>query len=95
MPLEPVDAATRDRLRQNGKAPLVAEPRTIADVLGAFERWLYLVDRRPLLAVLSAVAANYLDGDPVWLVLVGPPGGGKTEPLRRLKDYLTSIRQRR
>ena len=27
------------------------------------------------------VAANRLDGDPVWLVLVGPPGGGKSEIL--------------
>jgi hypothetical protein len=34
--------------------------------------------------MLGAVAANRLDGDPVWLVLVGPPGGGKSELLGSL-----------
>lgn len=47
-----------------------------------FQRWLFLPDERPLLAVLGTVAANLLDGDPVWLVLVGPPGGGKSELLQ-------------
>ena len=62
-----------------------AEPRTVTEVVEVFERWLYLPDRLPLLAVLGAVAANRLDGDPIWLVLVGPPGGGKTEPLRAIE----------
>jgi hypothetical protein len=47
-----------------------------------FAHWLYLPDDRALLAVLGTVAANRLDGDPVWLVLVGPPGGGKSEILQ-------------
>jgi len=47
-----------------------------------FERWLYMPDARPLLAVLGTVAANRLEGDAVWLVLVGPPGGGKSEILQ-------------
>jgi hypothetical protein len=47
----------------------------------AFQRWLYLPEPGALLAVLAAVAANRLDGDPVWLLLVGPPGGGKSETI--------------
>ncbi len=31
--------------------------------------------------MLGTVAANRLDGDPVWILLVGPPGGGKSELL--------------
>jgi hypothetical protein len=53
----------------------------VADVVSTFQHWLYLPDPSPLLAVLGAVAANRLEGDPVWLVLVGPPGGGKSELL--------------
>jgi hypothetical protein len=46
-----------------------------------FQRWLHLPDTGALDAILATVAANRLDGDPVWLLLVGPPGGGKSELL--------------
>jgi energy-coupling factor transporter ATP-binding protein EcfA2 len=54
------------------------------DVVETFERWLYLPDPRALYAVMAAAAANGLEGDPVWLVLVGPPGSGKSELLQSL-----------
>jgi hypothetical protein len=50
-------------------------------VLEVFNRWLLLPDRTPILAVLGAVAANFLPGDPVWLGLIGPPSSAKTEIL--------------
>jgi hypothetical protein len=65
----------------NGALTRAAElERTVS----VFQRWLYLPDRGALLAVLGTVAANRLDGDPVWLLLVGPPGGGKSEILQAL-----------
>src|SRR5262245_61999606 len=51
----------------------------VGEVTDAFRKWTWLPDPTPLLAVLGTIAANHLDGDPVWTVLVGPPGGGKTE----------------
>jgi energy-coupling factor transporter ATP-binding protein EcfA2 len=54
----------------------------LADAVGVFRRWLHLPDPDPLYVVLGAVAANRLPGDPVWLMLVGPPGSGKTELLQ-------------
>lgn len=50
----------------------------------AFRRWLHLPDAGAVYAVLGTVAANRLEGDPVWLLLVGPPGGGKSELLGAL-----------
>jgi DNA-binding transcriptional ArsR family regulator len=54
-----------------------------------FREHLDLPDPGPLLVALATVAANRLDGDPVWVLIVGSPSSGKTEilqPLTGLKD---------
>jgi hypothetical protein len=65
----------------NGRAHEPVQPRALQDVLKTFREWLYLPDPGIVYAILGAVAANLLDGDPVWLLAVGPPGGGKSEIL--------------
>jgi len=50
--------------------------------LATFRRWLHFDDPAPVLAVAAAVVANLAEGDPVWLLIVGPPSGGKTEILQ-------------
>jgi energy-coupling factor transporter ATP-binding protein EcfA2 len=57
---------------------------TLEDTRHVFQKWLHLPDTGSLDAVLAAVIANRLDGDPVWLLLVGPPGGGKSEILNAI-----------
>lgn len=52
--------------------------------LATFRRHLHFPDPGSLLVALATVAANRAEGDPVWLLLVGPPGGGKTEVLGAL-----------
>ncbi len=59
----------------------------LAACLEAFTKWLWLPDTDHVVAALGAVAGNILEGDPVWMLFVGPPGSGKTEaiqPLARL-----------
>jgi hypothetical protein len=58
-----------------------AKPVPLAEALSTFRRWLHLDDAAPVLAVAAAVVANLAEGDPVWLLVVGPPSGGKTEIL--------------
>jgi hypothetical protein len=67
-----------DRAEHNGNGQTAW---TLQETLAVFDRWLLLNDTTPILAVLGAVAANYLPGDPVWLGIVGPPSSAKTEIL--------------
>ena len=62
---------------------------SLDDVLKVFREWLHLPDPGVVEVTLGAVAANRMQGDPVWLGLIGPPGSGKTETigaLSRLPD---------
>ena len=58
------------------------EKRSLSDVEEAFTRWVKDADPVPTRAVLADYVANReFDGDPVWLMLVGGSGVGKTERL--------------
>jgi len=75
-----LEGATRAAM----KSPL---PMKLSTVVTTFQKWLYLPDKISLYVVLGALAANLLPGDPLWLLMIGPPGSGKTElilPLAKL-----------
>lgn len=61
--------------------PVPVAPVAINDALATFGKWLHMDDAAPVLAVAAVIVANLADGDPVWLLVVGPPSGGKTEIL--------------
>jgi hypothetical protein len=58
-------------------------------VRAKFDKWLKLKDRHIIDVILGTVIANSLEGDPVYLYVVGPPSSGKTEILRSLNDHHT------
>jgi len=76
-PPAPAAAPSSARSRE-----VTAAPMSLPDALAVFGRWLHLDDEAPVLAVAAAMVANLADGDPVWLLVVGPPSGGKTEILQ-------------
>jgi len=59
-------------------------PYTLGEVVGTFRKWLHMPDPSPLYVNLAAVVANRMPGDPVWLLTVSVPGGGKTELLQSM-----------
>jgi putative DNA primase/helicase len=61
--------------------PTETASRGLAEVIETFERNLYLPDPGVVYVALATVAANRLEGDPSWTVIVGPSSGGKTEVL--------------
>ena len=62
---------------------------TLTEMKQRFAGWLHF-DRGEdavLDMFLGAVVANRFSGDPVWIFVVGPPGGTKTEVLRSLSEW--------
>jgi hypothetical protein len=55
--------------------------KTLLELTDLFQRWLHMPDPGPLRTYLGTIAANRMAGDPVWLMLIGGPGWGKTETL--------------
>ena len=52
-----------------------------SDMEKTFAKWLLLKDKGVLRILFGAYLSHLLGGDPVWLFLVAPPGGAKTELL--------------
>jgi hypothetical protein len=59
---------------------------TLDELVATFRAHLWLPDPTPLLVVLATIVANHQPGDPVWMLLVGPPSSGKTELLNALSS---------
>jgi hypothetical protein len=78
--VQPADTTGAHRQAAQPK-PKPAQPVPLDKSLAAFGKWLHMDDTAPVLAVAATVVANIGDGDPVWLLIVGPPSGGKTEIL--------------
>lgn len=84
-PRDPAEACAPGNGRDRTSAGLL-------DVHTHFEQWLALPDpeiaapHEAIDVALATVVANRMDGDPLWLFLVAPPSGGKTEIIRALDD---------
>jgi hypothetical protein len=79
-----VDTAEAKCAKANARPAAQATP--LNDVVKVFGKWIVLKDETPLYAMLGTVAANLLDGDPVWLGLIAPPSSAKTELLNSLSQ---------
>jgi hypothetical protein len=52
------------------------------------KKWLHIEDDEVLEIVLAGIIGEKIGGDPLWLFLIAPPGGSKTELLRSFNgDY--------
>ena len=58
------------------------DTKKLAYVLGVWQRHYEIEDIAPLLVAFAAYVSQPLHGDPVWLILVGPPSTIKSEIVR-------------
>jgi len=62
------------------------KPPTIGDVHTVFNKWLFLKTTDVIDVMLAVVLTQRIDGSPVWMFLVGPPGSAKTAIVSALGD---------
>lgn len=68
---------------------IIADPaveKGLADLKNLYHQYYYFSDDSVIDLVLGVVAGNHLDSDPIWLHLISPPSGGKTELLFSIKN---------
>lgn len=54
------------------------------ELVRVYRKWLHIRDDDPIAIVMGTCLANRIPGDPLWMFLVAPPGGMKSELLMSL-----------
>jgi hypothetical protein len=90
----PTPAATGQPSSNGNRPSRWTKAPTLEDVCTTFKKWLHLDTTDAIKIMLACSVSQDIPGPPIWLFLVGPPGGGKTEAVVSLsaweRAYLTS-----
>jgi hypothetical protein len=70
------------------------EPPSLDELRNVFRKWLFLNDTDAIETIMAVHLSQIIDGPPIWMFLVAPPGGAKTEIIGSLflcdQTYMTS-----
>ncbi len=69
---------------EEGYEPIEYKSVTPEDVFAVFSKWLHMQTDEPLAIMFGTMLANTMAGDPLWMFLIAPPGGMKSELLMSL-----------
>lgn len=79
---------------QRAPSPWTKKKPTWENLIETFRKWLFLDNMQAAEIMLATVLSQRIDGPPIWMFIVGPPGGAKTEHLAALAEtkdiYMTS-----
>lgn len=84
--LSPVPPGVDTKAPAKGKKSLDGPGLAATEVYARYRRWFHLPDNMldVLDIVYGTVIANRIEGDPLWVFLIAPPGGFKTVPIMAL-----------
>lgn len=72
-----IELITTEKIKQN------LNP-TLNELYLVYKKWLWLEDTKRIDVVLATYLTQYLEGTPIWLIIVGNSGDGKTEQVMAL-----------
>lgn len=81
-----------DKPRTGGAENLPEEdiqPISYTELEDTYKKWLILKNCDAIASMFATCFANRLQGDPVWIMYVGPPGDGKSEMIMTLNRNYT------
>jgi primase-polymerase (primpol)-like protein len=67
-------------------SPSEDKPCDVRELITTFKKWLYIKEEYNITGPFSGVIANFCDGSPDILGIVGPSGSNKTEMIRSLGE---------
>lgn len=80
------DVLRLTKTRAGNLSPTWKVAPTLEDVHRVFRKWLYLDNTHGIDVMLSVLLSQRIEGPPVWMFMVGPPGSAKTEMVTALSE---------
>lgn len=74
-----IEIITREKLKS-------CDTPSLNDLYLVYKKWLYLEDTKRIDIVLATYLTKFLEGTPIWLILVGNSGDGKTEQVMAMEE---------
>jgi len=78
---EPIETPEKAELKESLRRK---QPKTITELHATYKHWLHIEDTDLIDVALAASLDRKIPGDPVWLMIVAPSGGLKSEVLASL-----------
>lgn len=63
---------------------------TLKDVNDVFRKWMHMPDEKRINVMLAVAISRKMTGKPLWLIIIGPSGDGKSEQAMACKDAETT-----
>jgi hypothetical protein len=84
-------AGLREEPKPNDTGPKAEEPETgescdVQELITTFKKWLYIKEDYNVIGPFTGVIANFCDGSPDIIGIIGPSGSTKTEFIRSLGE---------
>ena len=87
-----IDGSTQES--EEERASEWEKPPSLDELKDVFKKWLFLNDTDAIETMMAVHISQIIDGPPIWMFLVAPPGGAKTEIIGSLslcdQTYMTS-----
>ena len=73
-------------IAMGGTAPENVVPCDIKELIGTFKKWLYIAEDYNITGPFAGIIANFCEGSPDIIGIIGPSGSTKTEFIRALGE---------